>query len=127
MELAEVTICEKESIKELTLNYLKGDKAEGSCADGSCMTKHSEPAPTTPTVRTEYVAISKEDINSIDMFNNWISKAAPMMAGATAKLPKTTASPSAAANVTGGIGMPVKMSMEKKERESKPICNSKQL
>ena len=119
MELAEVTICEKGVNQGAHFELLKGDKAEGSCADGSCMTKHSEPAPTTPTVRTEYVAISKEDINSIDMFNNWISKAAPMMAGATAKLPKTTASPTAAANVTGGIGMPVKMSMEKKAADDR--------
>ena len=119
MELAEVTICEKGVNQGAHFELLKGDKASGSCADGSCMTKHSEP---TPTVQTEYVTISKEDINSIDMFNNWISKAAPMMAGATAKLPKTTASPSKVANVTGGIGMPVKMSMEKKKEEVNPYA-----
>ena len=65
MELAEVTICEKGVNQGAHFELLKGDKASGSCVDGSCLTNHSEPA---PSVQTEYIAISKEDINHIDMF-----------------------------------------------------------
>jgi len=36
MELAEVTICEKGVNQNAHFELLKGDKAEGSCVDGSC-------------------------------------------------------------------------------------------
>jgi len=114
MELAEVTICEKGVNQGAHFELLKGDKASGSCVDGSCLTNHSEP---TPSIQTEYIAIAKEDINHIDMFNNWISKA-PMMAGAAGKMPKAITPPKPA-NVTGNIGMPVKMSMEKKAADDR--------
>ncbi len=118
MELAEVTICEKGVNQGAHFELLKGDKAEGSCADGSCFT---DSAPSTPTiVQTEYIAISKGDISHIDMFNSWISKA-PMMAGAAGKLPKAVTPPKPA-NVTGNIGMPVKMSMDKKKEEVNPYA-----
>jgi len=117
MELAEVTICEKGVNQGAHFELLKGDKASGSCVDGSCLTSHSEPA---PSVQTEYIAISKEDINHIDMFNNWISKA-PMMAGAAGKMPKAITPPKPA-NVTGNIGMPVKMSMEKRKEKINPFA-----
>ena len=117
MELAEVTICEKGVNQGAHFELLKGDKASGSCVDGSCLTNHSEP---TPSIQTEYIAISKEDINHIDMFNNWISKA-PMMAGAAGKMPKAITPPKPA-NVTGNIGMPVKMSMEKRKEKINPFA-----
>ena len=117
MELAEVTICEKGVNQGAHFELLKGDKASGSCVDGSCLTNHSEPA---PSIQTEYIAISKEDINHIDMFNNWISKA-PMMAGAAGKMPKAITPPKPA-NVTGNIGMPVKMSMEKRKEKINPFA-----
>ena len=117
MELAEVTICEKGVNQGAHFELLKGDKASGSCVDGSCLTSHSEPA---SSVQTEYIAISKEDINHIDMFNNWISKA-PMMAGAAGKMPKAITPPKPA-NVTGNIGMPVKMSMEKRKEKINPFA-----
>ena len=116
MELAEVTICEKGVNQGAHFELLKGDKAEGSCADGSCFTDSSPPT----IVQTEYIAISKGDINHIDMFNSWISKA-PMMAGAAGKLPKAVTPPKPA-NVTGNIGMPVKMSMDKKKEEVNPYA-----
>ena len=71
MELAEVTICEKGVNQNAHFELLKGDKAEGSCVDGSCLTKsHDDPTP-----EPEIIAISKSDIPSFkDMFVNWITK-----------------------------------------------------
>ena len=114
MELAEVTICEKGVNQGAHFELLKGDKAEGSCADGSCLTSH---APTPSTV----ITIAKEDIPSYtEMFNDWISKA-PMVGGAAGKIPKTV-TPPATANMTGGVGMPVKMSMEKRKEKVNPYA-----
>jgi hypothetical protein len=115
MELAEVTICEKGVNQGAHFELLKGDKAEGSCADGSCL--HTSAAPTPTTV----ITIAKEDIPSYtEMFNDWISKA-PMVGGAAGKTPKSV-TPPASANVTGGIGMPVKMSMEKRKEKINPYA-----
>ena len=114
MELAEVTICEKGVNQGAHFELLKGDKPSGSCADGSCLTSH---APTPSTV----ITIAKEDIPSYtEMFNDWISKA-PMVGGAAGKVPKTV-TPPATANVTGGVGMPVKMSMEKRKEKVNPYA-----
>ena len=114
MELAEVTICEKGVNQGAHFELLKGDKPNGSCADGSCLTSH---APTPSTV----ITIAKEDIPSYtEMFNDWISKA-PMVGGAAGKTPKSV-TPPASANVTGGIGMPVKMSMEKRKEKINPFA-----
>ena len=114
MELAEVTICEKGVNQGAHFELFKGDKPSGSCADGSCLTSH---APTPSTV----ITIAKEDIPSYtEMFNDWISKA-PMVGGAAGKTPKSV-TPPASANVTGGIGMPVKMSMEKKKEKVNPYA-----
>jgi len=114
MELAEVTICEKGVNQGAHFELLKGDKPSGSCADGSCLTSH---APTPSTV----ITIAKEDIPSYtEMFNDWISKA-PMVGGAAGKTPKSV-TPPASANVTGGIGMPVKMSMEKRKEKINPFA-----
>jgi HK97 family phage prohead protease len=70
MELAEVTICEKGVNQNAHFELLKGDKAEGSCVDGSCLTKSED---TTP--RPEIIAISKSEMPSFkDMFTSWITK-----------------------------------------------------
>ncbi len=70
MELAEVTICEKGVNQNAHFELLKGDKAEGSCVDGSCLTKSHDPAPD-----YNIVAISKSEIPSFkDMFTSWIAK-----------------------------------------------------
>ena len=70
MELAEVTICEKGVNQNAHFELLKGDKAEGSCVDGSCLTKSHDPAP-----EPEIIAISKSEIPSFkDMFASWITK-----------------------------------------------------
>ena len=70
MELAEVTICEKGVNQNAHFELLKGDKAEGSCVDGSCLTKSHDPAP-----EPEIIAISKSDMPSFkDMFTSWITK-----------------------------------------------------
>ena len=70
MELAEVTICEKGVNQNAHFELLKGDKAEGSCVDGSCLTKSED---TTP--RPEIIAISKSEMPSFkDMFASWITK-----------------------------------------------------
>ena len=115
MELAEVTICEKGVNQGAHFELLKGDKPSGSCADGSCL--HTPAAPTPTTV----ITIAKEDIPSYtEMFNDWISKA-PMVGGAAGKMPKSV-TPPASANVTGGIGMPVKMSMEKGKEKINPYA-----
>jgi len=70
MELAEVTICEKGVNQNAHFELLKGDKAEGSCVDGSCLTKSHDPAP-----EPEIIAISKSEMPSFkDMFASWITK-----------------------------------------------------
>jgi len=70
MELAEVTICEKGVNQNAHFELLKGDKAEGSCADGSCLTKSHDSTP-----EPEIIAISKSEIPSFkNMFMNWVSK-----------------------------------------------------
>ena len=70
MELAEVTICEKGVNQNAHFELLKGDKAEGSCVDGSCLTKSHDPAP-----EPEIIAISKSEIPSFkQMFTSWIAK-----------------------------------------------------
>ena len=70
MELAEVTICEKGVNQNAHFELLKGDKAEGSCVDGSCLTKSHDPAPD-----YNIVAISKSEMPSFkDMFTSWIAK-----------------------------------------------------
>ena len=70
MELAEVTICEKGVNQNAHFELLKGDKAEGSCVDGSCLTKSHDPAPD-----YNIVAISKSEMPSFkDMFTSWITK-----------------------------------------------------
>jgi HK97 family phage prohead protease len=70
MELAEVTICEKGVNQNAHFELLKGDKAEGSCVDGSCLTKSHDPAP-----EPEIIAISKSEMPSFkDMFTSWIAK-----------------------------------------------------
>jgi len=70
MELAEVTICEKGVNQNAHFELLKGDKAEGSCADGSCLTKSED---TTP--EPEIIAISKSEMPSLkNMFVSWITK-----------------------------------------------------
>ena len=71
MELAEVTICEKGVNQNAHFELLKGDKAEGSCVDGSCLTEsHDDPTP-----EPEIIAISKSEIPSFkDMFVSWITK-----------------------------------------------------
>ena len=70
MELAEVTICEKGVNQNAHFELLKGDKAEGSCVDGSCLTKSHDPAPD-----YNIVAISKSEMPSFkQMFTSWITK-----------------------------------------------------
>ena len=70
MELAEVTICEKGVNQNAHFELLKGDKAEGSCVDGSCLTKSHDPAP-----EPEIIAISKSEMPSFkQMFTSWIAK-----------------------------------------------------
>ena len=70
MVLAEVTICEKGVNQNAHFELLKGDKAEGSCVDGSCLTKSHDPAPD-----YNIVAISKSEMPSFkDMFTSWIAK-----------------------------------------------------
>ena len=70
MELAEVTICEKGVNQNAHFKLLKGDKAEGSCVDGSCLTKSHDPAPD-----YNIIAISKSEMPSFkDMFTSWITK-----------------------------------------------------
>ena len=70
MELAEVTICEKGVNQNAHFELLKGDKAEGSCVDGSCLTKSHDPVP-----EPRIIAISKSDMPSFkDMFTSWITK-----------------------------------------------------
>jgi len=70
MELAEVTICEKGVNQNAHFELLKGDKAEGSCVDGSCLTKEED---TTP--QPEIIAISKSEMPSFkNMFVSWITK-----------------------------------------------------
>ena len=70
MELAEVTICEKGVNQNAHFELLKGDKAEGSCVDGSCLTKSHDPTP-----EPEIIAISKSEMPSFkDMFTSWITK-----------------------------------------------------
>jgi len=70
MELAEVTICEKGVNQNAHFELLKGDKAEGSCADGSCLTKSHDSTP-----EPEIIAISKSEIPSFkNMLMNWVSK-----------------------------------------------------
>ena len=70
MELAEVTICEKGVNQNAHFELLKGDKAEGSCVDGSCLTKSHDPSP-----EPEIIAISKSEIPSFKhMFASWIAK-----------------------------------------------------
>ena len=70
MELAEVTICEKGVNQNAHFELLKGDKAEGSCADGSCLTKSHDSTP-----EPEIIAISKSEIPSFkNIFMNWVSK-----------------------------------------------------
>ena len=70
MELAEVTICEKGVNQNAHFELLKGDKAEGSCVDGSCLTKSHDPAP-----EPEIIAISKSEMPSFkDMFTSWLTK-----------------------------------------------------
>ena len=70
MELAEVTICEKGVNQNAHFELLKGDKAEGSCVDGSCLTKSHDPTP-----EPRIIAISKSDMPSFkDMFTSWITK-----------------------------------------------------
>jgi HK97 family phage prohead protease len=70
MELAEVTICEKGVNQNAHFELLKGDKAEGSCVDGSCLTKSHDPAP-----EPEIIAISKSEMPSFkNLFMSWITK-----------------------------------------------------
>ena len=70
MELAEVTICEKGVNQNAHFELLKGDKAEGSCVDGSCLTKSHDPVP-----EPEIIAISKSEMPSFKaMFTSWITK-----------------------------------------------------
>ena len=70
MELAEVTICEKGVNQNAHFELLKGDKAEGSCVDGSCLTKSHDPAP-----EPEIIAISKSEMPSFkNLFMSWIAK-----------------------------------------------------
>jgi len=74
MELAEVTICEKGVNQNAHFELLKGDKAEGSCVDGSCLTKSHDPAPDFGP-EPEIIAISKSEMPSFkDMFASWITK-----------------------------------------------------
>jgi len=71
MELAEVTICEKGVNQNAHFELLKGDKAEGSCVDGSCLTKSHDTVP-----EPQIIAISKSEMPSFkDMFTSWITKA----------------------------------------------------
>ena len=70
MELAEVTICEKGVNQNAHFELLKGDKAEGSCVDGSCLTKSHDPVP-----EPEIIAISKSEIPSFkNLFMSWVAK-----------------------------------------------------
>ena len=70
MELAEVTICEKGVNQNAHFELLKGDKAKGSCVDGSCLTKSHDPVP-----EPEIIVISKSEMPSFkDMFTSWITK-----------------------------------------------------
>jgi len=104
MELAEVTICEKGVNQGAHFELLKSE----------------QPKQQTPQPTPEVVVINKEDIPSYtEMFNDWMSKA-PMMAGAAGKMP-TNIKPPAAANVTGNVGMPIKM-MEKRKQKINPYA-----
>ena len=74
MELAEVTICEKGVNQNAHFELLKGDKAEGSCVDGSCLTKSHDPVPNLGP-EPEIIAISKSEMPSFkDMFTSWVTK-----------------------------------------------------
>lgn len=104
MELAEVTICEKGVNQGAHFELLKSE----------------QPKQQTPQPVPEVVVINKEDIPSYtEMFNDWLSKA-PMMAGAAGKMP-TNIKPPSAANVTGNVGMPIKM-MEKRKQKINPYA-----
>ena len=70
MELAEVTICEKGVNQNAHFELLKGDKAEGSCVDGSCLTKSHDPAP-----EQNIIVLTKGEVPSYkDLFMKWIVK-----------------------------------------------------
>ena len=70
MELAEVTICEKGVNQNAHFELLKGDKAEGSCVDGSCLTKSHDPAP-----EENIIVLTKGEVPSYkDLFMKWIIK-----------------------------------------------------
>jgi len=71
MELAEVTICEKGVNQNAHFELLKGDKAEGSCVDGSCLTKSHDPVP-----EQNVIVLTKGEVPSYkDLFMKWVIKA----------------------------------------------------
>jgi|TARA_R100000781_G_scaffold86329_1_gene53140 hypothetical protein len=71
LELAEVTVCEKGVNQGASFDLLKSDNvAQGSCADGSCLTKSTSK----PREEINMIRKSNGNIDFTTTFFNWLSK-----------------------------------------------------